>query len=105
MRSSEGDIVILGISDSVGAVKWMKCGKREFLKIALSDTILSGDEIEFREQGTDTGFRSQHLIPIEKVIEAVICFYKTGGMPDWMHWWGWNPKNQRMEADVSGKQD
>jgi hypothetical protein len=105
MENSNGDILSIGIGDSFGALKWMKAGDRHFLKIALADTIHSEEGIDFREQGTDTGFRPMYLIHVEKVIEAVICLYTNGRMPDWVSWSSWNPQSNRMETGSSEKQE
>jgi hypothetical protein len=101
MENSNGDIVSIGIGESFGALKWMKAGDRQFLKIALADTIHSEEGIDFREQGTDTGFRPMYLIHVEKVIEAVICLHANGRMPDWVRWSSWNPHSNLMETDFS----
>jgi hypothetical protein len=45
------------------------------------------------------------LIHVEKVIEAVICLYTNGRMPDWVRWSSWNPQTNRMKAGSSENQE
>ena len=58
------------------------------LKVSVNPKPLTNEGVDFREQGTDTGFRPQYLFSSEDVIEEAVYFFNNGKFSDRMHWIG-----------------
>lgn len=102
--SPAGDVLQLGISHEFSGARWMKSGPEptdKQLKMAIADRKYSQTGMEFRFQGSESSFRQQYVLPVEKTIEVAAYFFRTGHLPDWIQWTEWNPKKRRLEVPTS----
>jgi hypothetical protein len=86
LHSPEGEILIIGIGGPFAGLRWMKPPMVEHFKLSLNPMPPTNQGIEFRDHGTDTGFRPQYLFPLEDVIEEAVYFYNNQTFSDRMQW-------------------
>jgi hypothetical protein len=80
------ETLIMGIGGGLAGLRWTKPPMNEHLKMAVNPCPLTDQGCDFREQGTDTGFRPKYLFRPAEVIDAAIHFFTTGDLAQWMHW-------------------
>lgn len=90
-RNPKGELLIIGIGGPLSGLQWMKPPMKKNFKMALNDHPVTDRGVDFREQGTDTGFRPRYLFPPNEVVEAVVYFFKNNQLPDWMQWKSFGP--------------
>jgi hypothetical protein len=97
--SPEGDILHMGLGREFSGVQWIReplnLAKRQ-MKIAVADRVYTEVGVEFRFQGSVSGFRPKYVIPVEKAIDAAVHFFKMGQLPDWLQWADWDNKTRKL---------
>jgi len=100
LLSPTGDVLHMGIGMEYSGIRWigkpLNSGKKQ-LKMAVADKQYSNTGAEFRCQGSESGFRAQYVIPVEKTIDAAIHYFKTGQLPDSLQWVEWDHDKHRLE--------
>jgi hypothetical protein len=99
--SPEGETLYMGIGSALSGIQWMKEAQnplKKQLRMAVADHPYSAEGMEFRYQGSASGFRSKYLLPVEKTIDAAVHYFKTQKLPDWLQWAEWNPQTHRLEV-------
>jgi hypothetical protein len=86
LHSPSREVLIIAIGGNLAGLRWMKWPMIENLKISVNPTPLTNESVEFREQGTDTGFRPRYLFCSEEVIEEVVYFFQHGKLSNRMEW-------------------
>jgi Immunity protein Imm1 len=103
--SPGGETLQIGLGGSLSGMRWLQGSgdpANRQLRMSLADRTYSDHGVEFRYQGSDTGFRPKHLIPAEKAIDAAVEYFQTGKLPAWLKWAEWNQKSHRLEAADGG---
>ena len=65
--------------------------------VALPDRIYSPTTIDCVGEGIPTPIRADELFPVEDVVEAVVHYYKTSRLPEWIKYREWNPSTLTWE--------
>jgi Immunity protein Imm1 len=102
LKSPSGETLVIGIGERIGGLKWLKNDKKEMFRIAIAKSLLVSEGVDFREQGTDTGFRPSYLLPVEEVIDAIIFFFNNHRLPEEVQWAEWNAQIKRLEIIPRG---
>jgi hypothetical protein len=100
--SPDGDILHMGVGTEFSGIRWIReplNAARKRLKMAVADRSYCDAGMEFRFQGSESGFRAKYVIPVEKTINAAIHYFKTGQLPDWLQWAEWTDRCGNMKTD------
>jgi hypothetical protein len=58
----------------------------DHFRVSVNTHPLTAEDIDFREQGTDTGFRSNYLFAVADVIEEIVYYFNNQELSDRMQW-------------------
>jgi hypothetical protein len=90
--SPQDERLDFGIGGPWSGVQWTKPPYSENLRIAIAANAQVQSGIEFACEGSVSGFRPEHVLPVENVIEIVVFFFKHHRLPEWIPWLEWNAK-------------
>jgi hypothetical protein len=96
--SPEEETLKIGIGGPFSGIRWAKPPIDDNYKLAIASEIVAPEGAEFREQGSDTGFRAKYVLPVEQAIEIIVFFYKHHRLPQWIQWLSWNPDTRSLEV-------
>ncbi len=77
----------IGIGGPYCGIRWTKPPIRENLKMPIADPRVVDQGIEFRWQGQEMGFRSQHILTVDEAVPVILFFFTNHRLADWVKWW------------------
>lgn len=88
----QGERLDFGIGGPWSGIQWTTPPYSDNFKTAVASTAPVTSSIEFACEGSVSGFRPEHVLSVEVVMEAVIYFFKHHQLPDWLTWLEWNSR-------------
>jgi len=98
LKSPHKEFLKIHIGGPFAGLRWMKEPFSRHYKEAVANPICSPTGVKFTEEGDTNFLEPEALLPVAQVIEAIIFFYKTQRLPEWITWMQWNDAAKRMET-------
>jgi hypothetical protein len=98
LYAPDGETLEVAIGGRFAGLSWAKPPAARNSLSAMPRTICADAPVVFTNQGLENTYDPEDLFPVEEVIDAIVYFYQTHRIPEWLDWRYWNGDTKQWET-------